>query len=462
MRILIATIVAALLGCASARADTWALRGNLVMPGGSIQPGVIVITDQKIGAVGTDIRPPAGARVIDVPGLILPGFIDLHDHLTWNVFPRWVPSRQFHNRYEWQESAEYDRVLLGPEGRLIAAGLGCDADLYAQVKAIAGGATSVVGSYHAADYYSNDCIRGLARSLDFNSGFTTKPILDPSCQPPPEFPKGLPDVVAYEVYPFELNRARYAFYLCELKLGSLKSLIIHVAEGSPSDASAHREFQMLRWQDFLHDGVVLIHGTALGAADFQMMKQQNVGLVWSPRSNDELYGGTANIPAAKSSNLEIAIAPDWSPTGSGGMLQEMSYAADRYPYFTPDELIAMATSVPAKLARLNDRIGALRAGLYADLVVINAPTLQHVVKASPADVELVVVGGRPIYGDPSLLETLRPNEHHERLIACGSPKALSLSSTTLETDHRSWKDLTSGLQAQLAHDGVVLASLDCD
>ena len=73
-------------------------------------------------------------------------------------------------------------------------------------------------------------------------------------------------------------------------------------------------------------GVIVIHGVALAPEDFMQMGQNKVGLVWSPRSNDELYGATTNIAAARSAHVETAIAPDWSPTGSGGMLQELNYA----------------------------------------------------------------------------------------------------------------------------------------
>lgn len=30
---------------------------------------------------------------VKVPWIILPGFIDLHDHLTWNIQPRWLTGR---------------------------------------------------------------------------------------------------------------------------------------------------------------------------------------------------------------------------------------------------------------------------------------------------------------------------------------------------------------------------------
>lgn len=39
---------------------------------------------QSIGAADSSVK---------VPWIILPGFIDLHDHLTWNIQPRWLTGR---------------------------------------------------------------------------------------------------------------------------------------------------------------------------------------------------------------------------------------------------------------------------------------------------------------------------------------------------------------------------------
>jgi imidazolonepropionase-like amidohydrolase len=46
-------------------------------------PGVVVVTDKKITAVGAGATVPAGAQVIDLgDATLLPGFIDAHTHLT--------------------------------------------------------------------------------------------------------------------------------------------------------------------------------------------------------------------------------------------------------------------------------------------------------------------------------------------------------------------------------------------
>src|SRR5579864_4133467 len=152
--------------------DTYALSGTLVTPHGVIEDGVIVISDGTIRNIGANVPIPAGTSVIKTDGVILPGLIDLHNHLIWNVFPRWRIPSPVGNRYDWQAMPEYAARLSGPEATMVKDGLGCAMERYAEIKAMVGGATSVVGSFSPTDNdpHRNDCDKGLARNLDFASG----------------------------------------------------------------------------------------------------------------------------------------------------------------------------------------------------------------------------------------------------------------------------------------------------
>src|SRR5581483_8169777 len=171
-----------------------------------------------------------------------------------------------------------------------------------------------------------------------------------------------------EVFPLQTPDERIAYYKCELENGRLRSFIVHLGEGT--DASARREFLMLKGRNLLLPHMAIVHGTALGATEFADMAANHMGLVWSPRSNLELYGVTTNIPAALQARVSIALAPDWSPTGSAGMLQELNFAAGTFRYLSPQQLVSMVTSAPAQIARLDDRIGKLVKDQYADILVI--------------------------------------------------------------------------------------------
>ena len=431
----------------------YALSGTLVTPSGIEDDGIILVADGVIRAVGAGIGLPPGTPVFPTNGVIFPGLIDLHNDLVYNVFPRWTPPSPVGDRYDWQVMPDYFRKLSDPESAMIDRGDGCEMERYAEIKALLGGATSVVGSYSptASDPHRNECDRGLARNLDAISGFYSQ---DLNAEP-----------LDYEVFPFEISYARAQSIRDAMAAGKMKSLILHVSEGK--DASAAREFRMLSASGFLRPGVSVIHGVALTASNFAQLAHNGVGLIWSPRSNIALYGVTANVLAAKAAGVTMAIAPDWSPSGSNGMSEELRYAwqwnqEQHGPVFTAEELVAMATSKPAQLAGISDKAGALAAGNAADLIAYprkgDSPWMA-LVDADPGSVELVVVGGKPILGEPALMKKLVHDAPLETLQVCNFTKSLN---TRDDMGGESWSELVTHLTEELKQFNLSLADLaDC-
>ena len=67
----------------------------------------------------------------------------------------------------------------------------------------------------------------------------------------------------------------------------------------------------------------------------------------------------------------------------------------------------MVTSVPAHVAGVDDEVGTLRAGLRADLLVLRGDAgnaYGSVLRATAADVQLVLIEGVPLYGDGALMQ----------------------------------------------------------
>jgi 5-methylthioadenosine/S-adenosylhomocysteine deaminase len=439
--------------CASARSqeDSYALKGTIVTPEQVIENGTILIVGERIKEVGQDINLPHGVLVVETGGVILPGFIDLHNHITWNLFPRWRTYKEFGNRYDWQQIPGYGVALSIPHSALGKAKLGCAMNRYAEVKAITEGETSLIGSLGP-----EKCIEGMARNLDFYSGF---------------YEPGIPgkEKLRNEVFPLELDNATVAQINGALDKQELKAFVAHVSEGKTTDASAAREFNMFAARGFLRSGVSIIHGVALKQPQFRQMAAQHVGLIWSPRSNIELYGSTADVASALRENVRIAIAPDWSPTGSDGMLQELTYAAtwnagQRESIFSNRELVRMATEYPAQLAGLDDKIGVIAAGKYADVMVLKRKgqdAYDAIVHANPQDVELVIIDGRPVYGNPGTMKKILPREKLELFPVCGTEKAISFESEarTQGVPPKTWAETTHELDAALRGWGSSLAAL---
>ncbi len=426
------------------------LRGTIVTPSEVIKDGFVAISGEKITAVGPAGTLPAGP-VVETNSIIFPGLIDLHNHIVWNVFPRWQHNIEFSTRYEWQQRPSYAIALSTPRSRLAAEGLSCYMNRYGEVKALVGGATSVAGTLgpSKAALQDNACIKGLARNLDFYSGFYGEEVNK--------------EKLRYEVFPMQVAPDQITQIRNDLASGNLTAYVVHLAEGKANDAGAAREFTMFQSQGLLRPGVSIIHGVALGKAQFAEMAKNGVGLIWSPRSNIELYGVTTDVALAKEQGVKIAVAPDWSPSGSDGLLQELKYvstwnAGQNPPVFTDAELVAMGTFYPAQLAKVDDKIGSIKAGLYADLLLIKKSDLdayRSLLLANPSDVRLVIVNGIPVYGDLDLMNNVHRGHSLQPLQVCGSQKALFIE--PVAGVPVSWKEVSESLNSKLNRWGSNLA-----
>ena len=96
MRNFTGAIILAALCCQAAQSQsTIVLKAARLFDGKSdsiVQPGVVVITGNKITAVGGNV--PDGAKVIDLgDATLLPGFIDSHTHLSMAFNPDYNGAR---------------------------------------------------------------------------------------------------------------------------------------------------------------------------------------------------------------------------------------------------------------------------------------------------------------------------------------------------------------------------------
>jgi 5-methylthioadenosine/S-adenosylhomocysteine deaminase len=375
------------------------LGGTVVTPDAVIPNGWVAIDNGKIISI-TAARPnlPA-ARVLATGDLIFPGLVDLHNHPLYNVYPRWTPPMVYANRYQWRTAPEYIAALAEPHGKIVGPNF-CDMDAFVELKGLFGGTTSTLGISQPRDT-AVTCITGLARNLDWFTGFYGTTIGQERVR------------AALGVQPGDIRDTAPALAAL-LKNGQIDLLAIHIAEGQRGDPLSQGEFAELEKLGLLTAHTAIIHGVALTRADFAKVHAVGAALIWSPRSNFELYGETARVADAVAENVTIALAPDWSPTGSTNMLAELKFAKrisdSRFnALFSAKQLFEMASAIPAKTAHIDDKVGALKPGLYADLFLLRgdpAHPYDALVNASPEDVALTMVGGVAISGDARYLAAL--------------------------------------------------------
>ena len=408
---------------AHAQDRTIVITGTVVTPEKILNKGWVVIKEKKISAVSETLPTEQNAIWVDTNDIIFPGFIDLHNHPMYAMFEPWNPQQFFNNRYEWRSFEKYKNEISTPARKLQDDRQGfCDIAEFAEVQALAGGTTTFSGMFvpKTSGTTFPACLSRLAvRKLEIDSGFYSGHSHERVQNVLGVTPRDLNDVNADQV------REKVAAKRLDL-------VLIHVAEGKRTDPESTKEFDLLKARRFLAPTTAVIHGVAFDKSDFGKMRLAATALVWSPQSNIILYNSTTDVVAAFREGVSIALAPDWAPSGGKNMLAEIQYAAKLNKtslggFFSNQQLFEMATSIPARIARIDDKVGTIQQGLYADLFLLHGDATQpfdSLVQSKPQDISLVIVNGKPIYGDAKLM--VKFNVTTEPVSFCGETKNLNL------------------------------------
>jgi 5-methylthioadenosine/S-adenosylhomocysteine deaminase len=425
----------------------FAIRGCVLTPDEALEDHHVVIAGAAIRDV---VGPrPAGMPVIESNGVILPGLIDLHGHPEYNVFPAWEPPRTYANRYAWRRSAEYDAVVRRPWARLTGTADGDGAPQrsllpeltrYAEVRALIGGCTAIQG---ASGKYP-DKHEALVRNVDLRlfGEDHARSVID--------LDRTAPD-----------DRVRLRRQIDD---GEVTAFYLHLAEGT--DDRSRAEFHDLVDANLLTAATIMIHGTALTAAQWRLVADAGAKLVWSPQSNLRLYGATTEVAAALAAGVRVALGADWLPSGSPSLLDEVQVArrllAAQGAAVEPRRLVRMITSDAAEIAGVGDHLGRIAQGRPADLVVLERSAddpWESVVHADRRSVELVVLGGDLAYGRADWLTALSGSGELEPIVAWGKRMALDLSYSVSASDGPPPRlaDLRAALLARDPEAGPVFA-----
>ncbi|MET0838025.1 MAG: amidohydrolase family protein [Marmoricola sp.] len=393
-----------------------ALGGQVVTPDG-VRKGWVRVEGGTIAAITT--RKPTSAVAIQTDGVILPGMLDLHGHPEFNVFAPWEPPRSYVNRYSWRGSKPYQDLVRTPQNELLTQ-LPRGVQLrYAEIRALVGGVTAIQGASIQTQKGSHESMVRNVDGMIFGEHRARAAIDLPTSltsRGGPEFKKVLEAIAANEVD---------AHYL-------------HLAEGMRDNERSQKEFALLADKlNGLTKATVIIHGTALSRDQLGQAADAGARLVWSPQSNLRLYGETTRAADALDVGLPMALGADWLPSGSMSLLAEMKVArqqlAEQGTAIAAKDLVRMVTSGAAEVAGLGGKLGSLEVGRVADLVVMTRQdddVHESVCDSTPADVELVMIGGDVAYGRPEWVTQLAadPGDPHlEPVIAWGRPMVLDTS-----------------------------------
>ncbi len=393
------------------------LEGTVLAPGAVYHGGQVAVDGAgTIACVGCNCAAQApGAPLVSCPeGVISPGLINTHDHLT---FTQNSPYNDTGERYEQRN--DWRKALRGHTAIPAPGNANSDQIHWGELRFVMGGATSTVGSGGQV---------GLLRNLDVPS---EEEGLGQGAVDFDTFPLG--DVDGTQLS----SGCAYPAIRTPASIASDDSFEPHVAEGV--DVTARNEFlctssTLNGGQDLLEPRTAIIHGVALLAADDAAAAAAGSSLIWSPRSNVTLYGNTAQVTVAARVGATIALGTDWMPTGSMNLLRELKCAdglnAGYYNrFFTDEALWRMVTRNAAKATATDDVIGSLATGKVADITVFDGSThggFRAVIDAEPVNVALVLRGGNPLYGDAAVVNAFRSG--CDAVDVCGTSKGVCATS----------------------------------
>ena len=368
-------------------------------------------------------------------GVISPGLIDGHNHMQYNALVPWQHDELFISRYDWQSDGDYYDYREVWDG--IANPYKCEIGRWAELRTLVGGGTSVVGSS------GGSCLAGIVRNLDedevahYINGYGLK------------YSSG-------RVGNYDEGDAEYFNGKLEAEEDYYGAVMNHVAEGINSSVG---------WEiDHMFDigmagpGMVFIHATDATTAQLAQMRAEGTTIMWSPRSNLDLYAATTQADIAKRMGVSVALSPDWTWSGSQNPSREnlcaKEYLVSRNSELVDRDLWEMTTSEAARAVGLDGVLGTLSEGMMADLVVFEYSDrpYQPIIDANPTAVQLAVVHGKALYGHPDLMGSLVADDSLcEPATACGDDRLFCVRETSFDTGYT---DLETTLQSAMDQETV--------
>ena len=370
------------------------LRGTVLLPEEVLHNGEVLVDSRGvIVCAACDCGGEAGydaSSVVSCPeGVISPGLINPHEHLTYqNNKPIGHGTERYENRSDWQGARGHTRLDY-------KSGANQTVQAYGELRFLMSGTTAIAGG---------GGVPGLIRNVDTS----------------PEDLEGLPMRIANsDVFPLSTpgkNLARGCDYspgrTTKGEVSQLDGYLPHISEGI--DEEAHNEFLCTSDGEFdlVQKQTGIIHAVALTPADAKTIQKDLAKVVWSPRSNTDLYGNTAQAVMLDLAGVAIALGTDWVPSGSMNMLRELRCADEwnqKYfdKHFTDADLWRMATINAAFAVGAGHAIGMIKPGYLADIAIYDGKTskdFRAILDAGVEDVALVLRGGRAMYGDDALVK----------------------------------------------------------
>ena len=424
--------------------DLTIVRGGYVLtmgPAGDLRDGGVAISAQTgaIIAVGpyrelADTFP--GAAVVgDERDIVVPGFINGHDHLSEALISG---LGETYNLYEWIERVimpviphlDYEKARVGTllKGiEMLQSGITCVNDMFVHRNP---GSNATLGVVEALEQLG---MRGIVSfgADDLPENLEIGPLMDEH--------HALADRTAgSELISFRMGFSTIQTMSDELLMGSIAAarehgwkIHSHLAEVREELTDSRARFgattiERAERSGLLDLDVVFAHCIWVLEPDIELLARSRSTVVHNPLSNMILGSGVCPVPRLRAAGIPVGLGTDGAASNdSHDMLQVIKCAPllQKCHHLAPAALtardaLAMATIDGARALRIDDAVGSLEHGKDADLVrfagtsarlaYVHDPYQALAYCAGPGDVADVWIRGRRVLKDGAVATADEP------------------------------------------------------
>lgn len=398
----------------------------------------IYIEDQKIVSIGTA---PAGFiadEIIDADNqLVMPGLINAHTHVAMSLFRNYADDLPF---WPWltEKIWPIEEKLTGPDvywgtmlsiAEMIRSGVTSFADMYFFMDEVAEAVEKTGIRANLSRGMVGDETVGaqkLAESMEFYKCWNGK--ADGRIQV---------DIAPHAPYSCEKP---FLEHIVETNKTEQCRMHIHLSETSKEVADSFDEkgVSPIAYVDSLglfQYPTIAAHCVHVSDEDIAILADKKVNVVHNPGSNLKLGNGFAPIQKMMAAGVNVALGTDGSSSNNNlNLFEEMHLAAMVHKAVHEDPTaipaytaLEMGTVNGAKALGLENKVGQIKVGYLADLIMIDLKkphfyprfnmTASLIYSAQASDVKDVMINGKWVMRNYELL-TMDENEVFEKANAC--------------------------------------------